>query len=224
MYARVLYAGMGICVPEIVGAFDYGTTGNAVFWVVLGVWSMVCAYILLTYKQAILNGIGAFTHTLFAREPRHRVVRNPHISVMSEPGSAMPLSRQSTYVHTPVHSEQGARGADTVYVLPPHIPQTSPVSVPPPSPQHTPVQSAPFQQQSGTHEAHHTSSAVVHLHDMSDAPLPVMNPLAPKVPANEVQGEEAGPKTVDALTLQIVDGVPRLVLRRGAPEGEGEKK
>lgn len=207
--------------PSVMYAFDYGPVGNGVFWAVLVLWSMFAAYVLLVKREALWGGIGAFATALLSPGVRpKKVPRNPHI--VADHPAHMP-AHVTTDHRTHVVGTAGKPDIGAVALATSHYARaTHPMGMPnthvPPA--HTiPTHHTPALQTS-------TQKTVVHSTHMSaapthhtTAPVPTLTPTPAHAPAavSAAPAASQAPTTVhtkDTLTLEIVAGVPKLILKR----------
>lgn len=194
-----------VLAPQFVQAFDYGPVGNSAFWVVLVVWSVWVAYILLQKREVVWSVIGTFAHALLTpgvRQPKrgNGVQRNPHIVAESPAVQPAPIMQQ--------------------------MPTTGAVPHEPTPVQPIPVRETPatFTHRAATHTEAHVSNRqrashtdpVIHSGHMS---APAHTPAPPQslslvAPAAVPHVETGGPTTTDTLTLEIIGGVPKMILKR----------
>jgi hypothetical protein len=187
-----------VCMPHVSSAFDYGPVGNNIFWVALAGWSMAVAYILLQKRDALWRVIGSFAHALLtpgvrpARRQRGRrhsgLPQNPHIYVPHE--KEVVKSTQAIPQPTQPHT----------YVMPPHVPAPRP------------VQQAPAAPRPVVHSTHMSTPAPAHHASHAPAAHAAPTKSAASVPTPvELQGVM---QTKDTLTLEIIAGVPKMILKR----------
>jgi hypothetical protein len=176
-----------VCMPHVSSAFDYGPVGNKIFWVALAGWSMAVAYILLQKRDALWRVIGSFAHALLTPgvRPARRQRGRRHSGLPQNPHIYVPHEEEVVQPSAP-HVEP-ARRTET-YVLPPHTPVPRAQVVVPPRP-------------------------VVHSTHMS-TPLHTAPTKVPAAPSAAPIVPNAVMQTKDTLTLEIIGGVPKMILKR----------